>query len=467
MKTNVFILLCLAALCAGCRQDLDLAPINGKDGVGSFPTYITTSDSYSALFKAFWQGMNENYVFWDVEPVGYWDDMWNTYKPKFDALGDWEAAQFDKDGEWMATAGTQKADTAREYIAEMVKPLKDGHLSIDFDESVSPRSRVIFVPNNRVVARYLPDPENGNPPNNSPKEAFLFNNWSDVPSDVNESNWNYIRWLIGPHYAIPTSGNLATLADGFHIAVAKIGTGTVPTDSTTDYIIYLSFNEFSITGNLKVEIGGGKPVDSILNQYLRDVTDAHCKGLIYDLRGNAGGANQDIPLLLSPLLTKDLHFAYTRTKKGVNRLDYMPWAPYILRANPADPADGIRAANAGTMQVVALINDYSISCGELMPLAIKSMPHGYLIGTRTWGATGPRWGDTSPAATHDGSFSGNKLWLNVTESGWQTKGRNFESYEGVGITPDEVIEFDWNEFRHGNKDVQLEAAIAHIKASLP
>jgi C-terminal processing protease CtpA/Prc len=102
-----------------------------------------------------------------------------------------------------------------------------------------------------------------------------------------------------------------------------------------------------------------------------------------------------------------------------------------------------------------------------MPLAIKSMPNGYLVGTRTWGATGPRWGDTSPAVTHDGSFSGNKLWLNVTEAGWQTKGPNFESYEGIGITPDDVVEFDWNEFYNGGKDKQLEAAITHIRDRLP
>jgi hypothetical protein len=450
MKTKVFILLCLAALCAGCRQDIDLVPISEKDGVGISPTYITTSDSYSAIFKAFWQGMNENYVFWDVEPVGYWDDMWNTYKPKFDALGNWNMID------------TGNADTAREYIAEMVKPLKDGHLSIKFDESVSLEKRRIDPTEGKVNVRY--PLVGGGLPDNSPKEAFYYNSWSGISSDDNQSNWNYITGLIAPKYIISGSGNLAALENGFHIVIGKIGTGDVPTDSTQDYIIYLSFNEFSITENLEVEIGGGKPVASILSRYLDAVLDENCKGLIYDLRGNTGGANQDISLLLSPLLTEDLHFAYTRTKKGINRLDYMPWAPYIFRANPAD---GKRAANAGTMQVVALINDYSISCGELMPLAIKSMPHGYLIGTRTWGATGPRWGDTSPTITHDGSFSGNKLWLNVTEAGWQTKGPNFESYEGVGIPPDEMIEFDWNEFRYGNKDVQLEAAIAHIKASLP
>jgi hypothetical protein len=441
MKTKVLIVLCLAALYAGCRQDIDLIPINEKDGLEDFRTYITTSDSYSAIFKAFWQGMNENYVFWDVEPTGYWDDMWNTYKPKFDALGKWEYA------------GTQNAETARDYIAEMVAPLKDGHLSIEFDGSVlSENKRLIDAARDRVDVRY--PLVNGKPPNNSPREAFAWNNWLGEESASNKSNWNYFVNLIRPNYAIPGSGNGVRVGN-FHIAIAKIDTGPDPSVSTQDYIIYLGFNMFFITENLGVtDNQEHKIVALVLEQYLDAVLDENCKGVIYDLRGNSGGANTDIPLLLSPLLTKDLHFAYTRTKKGANRLNYMPWAPYIIKATPES---GPRAVNAGDIPIVALINDYSISCGELMPLAIKSMPHGYLIGTTTWGATGPRWGDTSPSATHDGSFTGNKLWVNVIEAGWQTKGLNFESYEGIGIKPNEEIEFDWNEFRNGGKDRQLGA----------
>jgi hypothetical protein len=345
---------------------------------------------------------------------------------------------------------------------DMVKPLKDGHLSIKFDSSVSSEKGRVNAAKDRVDARV-----DAKLPNNSPREAFFMNDWSGVWSADNKSNWNYFKNLINPKYAITDSGIWAEIG-GFHIAIARIGTGSDPHVSTPDYIIYLSFNEFAITENLEAtaidkDRNEIKIVASIVERYVADVLNENCKGVIYDLRGNTGGANTDIPLLLSPLLTEDLHFAYIRTKKGVNRLSYMPWAPYIIKANPKSGGD--RAVNAGAIPVVALINDYSVSCGELMPLAIKSMPHGHLVGTSTWGATGPRDGDTSPSATHDGSFTGNKLWVNVIEAGWQTKGPNFESYEGIGITPDKEIEFKWDEFYNGGNggtDRQLEAAIDHI-----
>jgi C-terminal processing protease CtpA/Prc len=97
------------------------------------------------------------------------------------------------------------------------------------------------------------------------------------------------------------------------------------------------------------------------------------------------------------------------------------------------------------------------------------MPKGYLIGTKTYGATGPRIGNLSPAVANGGSFlniSGASLWVQVVQAGWQTKGADGRSYEGVGITPDEIVEFDWPEF-HGDgagsgRDRQLLAAIQHI-----
>jgi hypothetical protein len=105
-----------------------------------------------------------------------------------------------------------------------------------------------------------------------------------------------------------------------------------------------------------------------------------------------------------------------------------------------------------------------------MPLAIKSMPKGYLIGTQTYGATGPRIGDVSPAALKSGSFT--VQWdgggINVIQAGSQTRGIHFENYEGIGIEPDEEVRFSWKAFTNdgaydeNGTDAQLEAAITHI-----
>jgi C-terminal processing protease CtpA/Prc len=122
--------------------------------------------------------------------------------------------------------------------------------------------------------------------------------------------------------------------------------------------------------------------------------------------------------------------------------------------------------------VVALVNDYSVSAGEVVPMAIRAMPKGHIIGTQTFGAMGGRYGDVSPAVANGGSFenrSSISLWYQVTQAGFQTKGADGASYEGVGIMPDEIVAFDWAEF-YGNgagsgRDRQLLAAIRHIDAA--
>jgi C-terminal processing protease CtpA/Prc len=91
------------------------------------------------------------------------------------------------------------------------------------------------------------------------------------------------------------------------------------------------------------------------------------------------------------------------------------------------------------------------------------MPKGRIIGTRTWGATGPRNGDETPTWTHGGSFTHNKLWTQVVQAGYQTRGLHFENYEGVGIKPDEVVPFDRDDFLSGT-DAQLQAAIRYVES---
>ena len=188
-----------------------------------------------------------------------------------------------------------------------------------------------------------------------------------------------------------------------------------------------------------------------------------CRGLIFDLRGNTGGNAKDLSLLLERLLPGDLTVAHIRYKKGEGRLNYLPWAPWILKA--ASPAD--RITRAGELPIVALINDYSASCAEILALALKIMPNGILVGTRTFGATGLRFGD-SPIVLSGGSFNvvaGNTEWR-ITEAGFQTRGPDFTNYEAVGIEPDFIVPFSKNDFIAGH-DAQLEKAVDLIWNSTP
>src|SRR5204862_1531930 len=76
-------------------------------------------NSYSEIFEAFWNGMNTNYIFWDIEKVN-WDNMYITYKSRFESL---DAQKNDP----------KSAEKAVQYLVDMTKDLADSHLSLTFN----------------------------------------------------------------------------------------------------------------------------------------------------------------------------------------------------------------------------------------------------------------------------------------------------------------------------------------------
>jgi C-terminal processing protease CtpA/Prc len=331
----------------------------------------------------------------------------------------------------------------------MATPLHDGHFMVlDF----SPQEA-------RVNARF---PE-GYEDEANPALIFYLNDWSgdkDADPPPNHKNWNFAEDLIISKY-LTGGGNWAKSDNGLRIAQGKI---YMTDEEPKEHIAYLYFSEFYLVQTMANETAEKKPVTGVLNAFWTNLHSDQCKGIIFDVRGNIGGYNSDIEYLIRPLLTEKLHFANLRTKKNESRLSYTPWIPYTI--NPNNPI-----GNAGKIPVVALINDYSVSCGELLPLAVRAMPNGYLIGTRTYGATGPRIGDDYPNALNDGGFTvrwSSGYSFSVTQAGYQTRGKNFENYEGIGIEPDERVPFSRKKFtNNGNYDAagcdgQLKAAIEYI-----
>src|SRR5688572_17873906 len=67
-------LLLVSFLVVSCRKDVEKERVTSYNG-----------KSYTEIFEAFWNGMNTNYVFWDIETVD-WDNMYKTYKPRFEHL---------------------------------------------------------------------------------------------------------------------------------------------------------------------------------------------------------------------------------------------------------------------------------------------------------------------------------------------------------------------------------------------
>src|SRR5580698_8959655 len=49
------------------------------------PESYRTSQNFDQVFQSFWTGINDQYVFWDIDSTN-WDSVWIQYQPKFAAL---------------------------------------------------------------------------------------------------------------------------------------------------------------------------------------------------------------------------------------------------------------------------------------------------------------------------------------------------------------------------------------------
>ena len=107
MKKLITLLLLIAVLFTSCSGDF-----NPK-----LPYEYSDDGTWEGIFSGFWHGMNENYVFWDVDDTD-WDEVYKTYLPLFQKLG-----KYDNDDD--------KNEKAARYFYDIVTGLSDGHLSVN------------------------------------------------------------------------------------------------------------------------------------------------------------------------------------------------------------------------------------------------------------------------------------------------------------------------------------------------
>ncbi|MBQ5674557.1 MAG: S41 family peptidase, partial [Lachnospiraceae bacterium] len=160
---------------------------------------------------------------------------------------------------------------------------------------------------------------------------------------------------------------------------------------------------------------------------LNQAKEASMKGLILDLRDNPGGNLTDVIAISREILPKGL-VVYTEDKYG-QRKEY--------------DCDGTKEIN---VPMVVLVNGYSASASEILAGAIKDYKKGTILGTTTYGK-----GIVQKIFPNiDGSA------LKLTISNYYTPNGN--NIHGVGVEPDEVLEFDSEAYIKDGTDNQLERA---------
>lgn len=400
-------LLLFAALVAvsavSCRKDAPEIPNPNED---------VMSATYADVFKAFWHGMNNSYVFWDIDPTD-WDAVYDEYLPKFEALD---------------TMGTVRTGTLRTYYSALAADLVDHHLAIQI---LNPRpaesdDRVALIQPgyNEVLKRdYYHEPVSVD----QIRSAQQANMQAGRISDFEECSIIY------------------DAGDGeneFYASSYNIDNG----------IIYLYFTSFSMTEIFPLDTEG--VVKKVFANYLdMVVSDPSVNGVIIDVRGNGGGYLADMKYVVSPLIDEVTTIGYSRSKNGPGRLDYDEWVPCVLY-----PAAQHRKLDA---PIVVLADLWSVSMAEMTAMAVSALPNGAVVGERTFGGTGPLAGDYN--LTYAGAFDNNVMSVYTSTS--MLKDANGVIHEGVGIEPDIQSFYDVDAFAAG-VDVQLEAAIKYVKGEL-
>ena len=220
------------------------------------------------LFEIFWNKMNTNYVYWDIDTTD-WDRIYYDYEPAFAKLDVKQPSDLNK---------------AAQYFREMTSGLIDGHYNISFGNS-QVSDNIISPAFERIKKR-------------QEYHRYFYYNGIDK---------SYLD-----------SGFQEGIVYGTHPLVALSG-------SIRENILFFSCTKFELCEAYYSE--NENEVQSVLQSFfdkLLNMSDS-MKGIIIDLRGNQGGDLGDLNFFVGHFIDTQLHYGYTQTKSGNGRLEYTPW----------------------------------------------------------------------------------------------------------------------------------------------
>ena len=493
-------------LLAGCRQE--------SDNVTSYAFYDAIAfqkadTSFVGEFEVFWNGMNSNYALWDYELENGldWDDVYRKYYPRFEEL--------DKHKESVTD------DELRKLLNEVVAPLHDGHLYIEFKNhgtgnfiGTSPSGqRVVAERKEEVIAtdNWIPSMDYYNDngkvlemrhastdvieefknewttyiveqiteleqkSGRTPDEEERLNAFRSADAeleqilktkDISAYNQFVLRyeWLHIPNLA-PINANL--YGQPLEITYALL----------EGNIAYLTFNHFHMSAYLYPSYTAdifGQPtgLTKTVIESIRDTWDGwfsaiqelhrsgELGGVIIDIRSNGGGMMTDYQFVLCALLPSGGHYSLNaRFKRGPGRFDYSPIMPQTMPTMETEH-------ETITEPIVVLCNCNSVSMAELTSMGAKVLENGTLIGTRTWGGCSA----LSSSAYYSQNYAGHVGIEKVTPVYCYIPQEvtfsllDGKILEGRGIEPDIEVAMDFEAWNKGKgPDSQLDRALQFIR----
>ena len=440
-----YLLIIVLLLLSSCRPQAE------------FPPQEESIETWGDLFRGFWNRMNTQYVFWNLDsPGSEWDGVYDEYAPLFDAI---------KGQIWVDEAATDKA---LRYFYQIVKELSDCHYSLSFYENKEDEDPIFSFSKyyyNLLLSSGHDDEEIYG--------FFKSRNTQDV-SGLRDT----IATVLSDSFGLSLSPGFS----GFTQPKAYLSecyVFTSPGDQTTCYavgktedgIIYIGLSDFTLSlfltgiGGEELTAAAAGVVDT-WKAWIKDYLSGNgddIKGIVVDLRGNSGGFNTEIPMYWSCLLAEDAYICDYRGKDGMNRTDYGPWVKYIVQHDE-------ETTRPFDKPIAVLTNKATISNGEITTMLFKALRDYYGFRTASFGeatAGGLGTANSSP----DGNiyevfdpypFNAGQFNLGYASCSTQNRHaryRNGDIYENRGIEPDYPVE------EGGEVDSVLSRALDWIRSN--
>lgn len=419
-KISLLILAAIALTFSSCRKTPDYVPYIGE-------TTTLAYNTYAEQFDVLWNNINTGYVFWDVDETD-WDDVYERLMPQFEAL-DLRA----KEGKEV------KNSELKALYEEAMGGLIDHHMSIQVKNFYSYSwDNVISI----------------NPSNNEIKKRDYY--WKDngaLSNEISQFNQKLVANSI-PGYKIIDGGYEKINTDDMHVSVCYI-LFQLPDGRYVPYLWQSGYKMSLIMTGLNNIYSSYNKAAQLIEKWMNvglKMNKKDLAGVIIDNRCNSGGYLSDLNYVVSPFIKKDLEVMSTRYKEGPGRLEHSVWSPVTIK-----PSSENRDLASEDIPYVVLSNIYSISMGEITTYNISQLPTGYVIGERTYGATGPLLSDAIDM-TYGGPFGDIERERHyVYTSTYEIKTHEGFVPEGKGFTPNKEVLT-----RDAGVKGQLDAALEYI-----
>lgn len=521
MKKIGYTLLVLSLVIAGsCRKVSDPVLSYGQNDAQAFEH---AGKSFENQFTDLWTALNCNYGIWDYEAsFGLdWDDVYEKYLPQFKALDQKETVTDEElkkiytevvnplhDGHLLVQVQNLKTgsflnifpssdrlletrkealtrDTAFKLDMSAYLALDEGPMRIT--ESQVPAGAPLKKAGETFASAYrLTSPiiDAGVPSPDAPEMTKLL---YELAVGFQADFFTFVSTAAnqGMAAAIKLANNMVLkhglLAKLLGITFSPVDPGLGDKDPGLEYYLfddaipYLRISDFSLTPWL------GDQAYAELNQLHDPGTDAFraelqaahkawldaitrlktagkLKGVILDIRTNGGGYSNDFQYLVGALVPSGgFSFFKVRTKGGIGRYDYLPAMDFYYPTLKEDHTV------VDQEPIVVLCNSRSVSMAEISSAAAKSLPNGYLLGSRTWGALSSL---TTDQTRYTDQYAGVVGEMGKTPF-YAYIPRRVSIFpegilEGVGITPDIEVDLDLPRLRNEHLDNQLERAVDFI-----